>query len=153
MTDAVDRLLSTLQAEADRAAAAEAAFRREVKERLAVLERERAFAFRRVHLMRALTGALESIEEEEAALLRAKSVLREELGWMSESEARNEVLERFGKVASTVFAALQADSDTKPVPDLLLELADFEKWYEATHTGPFWALFDDDVPETPVVDF
>ncbi|MBX5454972.1 MAG: hypothetical protein K6U10_13690 [Acidobacteriia bacterium] len=153
MTDAVDRLLSTLLAEADGAAAAEAVFRREIKERLAVLERERAFAFRRVHLMRALTDALESIEKEEAALLRAKSVLREELGWTGESEARNEVVERFGKVAAAVFAALRIDPDTKSAPALLLELTAFEKWYEATHTGPFWALFEDYVPETPVVDF
>ncbi len=153
MTDVPTRLLSTLQAEADAAAGAEAAFRREIKERLAVLERERTFAFRRVHLMRALISALERIEEEETALLQAKSVLREELGWIGDSEARNEVLERFAKVAQAVFRALRTDPETATVPDFLSELATFEKWYETTRTGSFWALFEQYVPETPVVDF
>jgi len=36
---------------------------------------------------------------------------------------------------------------------LFAALASFEAWYRDTHPGPFWALFDHDMPETPLVDF
>jgi hypothetical protein len=32
-------------------------------------------------------------------------------------------------------------------------LEEFETWYGATHTVPFWALFENVMRETPVVDF
>ena len=32
-------------------------------------------------------------------------------------------------------------------------LKNFERWYAETHTGPFWVLFENYMPETPVVDF
>jgi hypothetical protein len=38
-------------------------------------------------------------------------------------------------------------------PDIGDALARFEAWYAATHSGPFWALFEHYVTETPVVDF
>ncbi len=29
----------------------------------------------------------------------------------------------------------------------------FEEWYAQTHPQPFWILFENYMPETPVVDF
>ena len=46
-----------LQQAADKAQSAEAAYRREAAARIAILERERAFAFRRMNLMRSVAEA------------------------------------------------------------------------------------------------
>ena len=37
--------------------------------------------------------------------------------------------------------------------DVAAALTEFESWYEATHPVDFWALFENVMPETPVVDF
>ncbi len=56
--------------------AAEAAFRRDAAERIKALERERAFAFRRLNLMRAVADALATAETEEAAVATARAPQR-----------------------------------------------------------------------------
>jgi len=58
-----------------------------------------------------------------------------------------------------MFASLSPDEAAKsgdedaPEPNVLDALGKFESWYEATHTGSFWILFENYMPETPVVDF
>ncbi|MDR6634707.1 DNA replication initiation complex subunit (GINS family) [Phyllobacterium sp. 1468] len=53
---AVTAYIEQLQQAADKAQSAETAYRREAATHIATLERERAFAFRRMNLMRALAG-------------------------------------------------------------------------------------------------
>ncbi len=60
--------LDALKAAADAAEAAEAKFRREIAERTKALDRERAFAFRRLNFMRAIADAVASAESEEIAV-------------------------------------------------------------------------------------
>jgi hypothetical protein len=43
--------------------------------------------------------------------------------------------------------SFDANADTAKV------LAGFEAWYAATRPVPLWALFENVMPETPVVDF
>jgi len=145
--------LERLKTAADAAAGAEAAFRQQAAQRIAALDRERAFAFRRLNLMRAIVDAIVEAETEELAVGRAAATLRAHLDWSSDSEARTLVLARFSTVAQAMFANLTASESHAPVPDVTQALAEFENWYADTRDTPFWSLFDHYRAETPVVDF
>lgn len=145
-------LLEMLEAAASGAAAAETAFRREAAERIKSLERERSFAFRRLNLMRAVMDAVTRAESEELAVAGSLAILRARLDWSSDSEARSVVLTRFAPVVQGMFAALRPRPDSLAI-DVLALLIEFEAWYEAAHRTSFWSLFEQPVPEMPLVDF
>jgi hypothetical protein len=152
--------LDELKLAADRTATAEDEIRREAAQRIKALEVERAFAFRRLNLMRAIAEVVAGAEGEEIAVAAATAVLRAKLGWSSDSEARDEVVTRFAPVAQSMFASLSPENaaatssnEDAQQPDVIAALTDFEQWYAGSHTGPFWALFENYMPETPVVDF
>jgi len=145
--------LDALKTAADGAAAAESEFRRHAADRIKALERERAFAFRRLNLMRALADAVASAESEEIAVANGLAVLRARLGWSSDSDARSEVLSRFAPVAAAVFAYLAPPDEETPAADVGGALQEFEAWYAAMRGTSFWTLFEQYVAETPVVDF
>jgi hypothetical protein len=146
--------LDTLALAASRSAQAESDIRREWAERIKTLERERAFAHRRLNFMRAIAEAVATAESEEIAVAAATAAMRAKLGWWDESDARTEVLSHFVPVAQQVFAGLAPVVDEEsPPPDVLGALAAFETWYRETHPHPFWMLFENEMPETPLVDF
>jgi hypothetical protein len=146
--------LDALQAAADDAEAAEAAFRRNAAARIAALEQERAYAFRRVNFLRAIADAVSVAEDEETAAAHANAALRTRLGWTSDSKARSAVLTHFAPVAAAIFLAYAAEADREAGrADVRAALASFEAWYAETHAKPFWALFEHYIPETPLVDF
>ncbi len=101
--------LLELKTAAEAAKTAEASFRREATLRVAALEQERAFAFRRLDLMQAIAEAMVSAESEEIAVASAFAALRTRLGWNSDSEARSEVIMHFSPVALAVFRASGED--------------------------------------------
>ena len=103
--------------------------------------------------MRAIADAAAPPESEEIAVANALAVLQEKLGWRGDSEARSEVLSRFAPVARAVAGSVSAREDGGPEPDVMTTLAEFEAWYAQNHPGPFWALFEQHFPETPLVDF
>jgi len=144
--------LETLEAAASGAAAAETAFRREAAERIKNLERDRSFAFRRLSLMRPIADAVARAESEELAVAASLAILRAKLGWSSDSEARSAVLTQFAPIVQGTFASLRPQPET-PAIDVLALLVAFEAWYETAHRTPFWTLFDQPMPETPLVDF
>jgi hypothetical protein len=92
-------------------------------------------------------------EEEDAAVAAGLAVLRAKLGWGSDSEAREAVISRFAAVAKAVFNSLSSSTEEASESDVIGELNGFESWYASTHPAPFWALFEQYMPETPVVDF
>ena len=146
--------LETLELAASRSAQAESDIRREWAERIKTLERERAFAHRRFNFMRAIAEAVATAESEEIAVAAAVAATRAKLGWWDESDARTEVLSRFVPVAQQVFAGLApAVQEAAPPPDILGALAAFETWYRETRPQPFWMLFENQMPDTPLVDF
>ena len=76
------------------------------------------------------------------------------LGWASDSEARMAVVSSFAPVAQAMFASLApVESEDEEKPDVIRKLKEFEAWYAETHPNPFWVLFENYMPETPVVDF
>jgi len=146
--------LDELQAAADDADAAEAAFRRSAAARIAVLEQERAYAFRRLNFLHVVADAVACAEDEQAAAAHANATLCARLGWTSDSEARSAVCTHFAPVATSIFLARAAEADGEVCQaDVRAALASFEAWYAETHERPFWALFDHYIPETPLVDF
>lgn len=144
--------LDALKTAADDAARAEDDFRREIAERTKALERERAYAFRRLNFMRAVADAVASAEDETIAVAAANAVAQTKLGWASDSEARTEVLDHFVPVAKAVFASLDPEEPAAPA-DVVAALRDFEAWYSGARGSTFWVLFDNYMPETPRVDF
>lgn len=144
------RFLVELKTAAEAAKVAEGRFRREAAVRIEALEKERAFAFRRFNLMQAIAGAMASAESEEIAVASAFATLRTRLGWNSDSEARSEVMTRFGQVVLAVFRAPDEEESANNVPEAL---TGFERWYAETRGSPFWLLFEHQIPDTPRVDF
>jgi hypothetical protein len=145
--------IEALRAAAHQRTAAEDEFRRTIATRLKELEQERAFSYRRFNLINEVSGAVASAESEEIAVAVATAVLRARLGWVSDSDARVAVTSGFAPVAQAMFANRAVESEDEPKPDVLAALAAFEAWYLATHPAPFWKLFENVMPETPVVDF
>ena len=145
--------LDSLKEAAAKTDSAEAAFRREIAERIKNFEQARAFAYRRLNFMRALADATAAAESEEIAVANALAVVRTKLGWSSDSEARTAVLSRLAPVAQAMFAHLAPPEKDEKLPDIGKALADFETWYGETHEQPFWVLFEHYIPETPRVDF
>ena len=141
--------LEALKCAADQASDAEESFRREIATRMKELERERAFAWRRLNLMRGIDAVIAPVASEEEAVAAADAALRLKLGWGDDSPARNEVLSRFATISRALFASHGEGAQI----DVGATLAGFEEWYRDTHPGPFWALFDYEMQETPVVDF
>jgi hypothetical protein len=143
--------LDVLEAAAEAAEAAEGRFRREAAERVGALEKDRAIAFRRLNLMRAVAEVVADADDADAATANACATLRSRLGWDTDSEARTEVLTHFAPVARAVFFSFApAEAPPQSVEEAL---AEFEAWYAATRTTPFWTLFEHYIPETPLVDF
>ena len=152
MTIVTASFLDALKAAAQRAQSAEDEYKKEVTRRVAVLDQERAFAFRRLNLMSAVAAAVAEAESEEIAVANALEVLRGKLGWSSDSGARAEVLSRFAPVCQAVFRDL-APSEQALVATVPDTLAEFENWYAGSRPAPFWVLFEQYIPETPRVDF
>lgn len=144
--------LDALKAAADQAEAAETQFKREAAQRIAIVEHERAVAFRRLNLMRRVADVAAEAEGEEIAVANTLAMLRSRLDWNDDSEARTNVLSRFAGVAQAVFRSIgpQEPGTAEPVETAL---ADFEHWYAQSHARPFWFLFEHYIPETPLVDF
>jgi hypothetical protein len=144
--------IDNLRNDAEAAAAAEAQFRRESALHLAALESKRAFAFRRLNLMRAVAAAVERSEEEAAAVASGLDAMRAKLDWPNESEAQSTVLSHFAPVVQALFAA--RNSAEGPVEPTAGEaLTAFESWYVTTYATAFWEVFDQPMAETPRVDF
>ncbi|RAI41827.1 hypothetical protein [Rhodoplanes roseus] len=144
-------VVQALEAAARAADTAEHDVRQEAARRIAALEQERTFAYRRLNLVRDLAAALETADAEESAVSIAAAVLGGKLGWSQESEARAEVMERFAPVAQALFRSLRSEDEPDPSPQAAL--AAFEQWYAESRRSPFWILFDRYVQDTPRVDF
>jgi hypothetical protein len=151
--------LDELKLAADKTSTAEDEIRREAAQRIKALEVERAYAFRRLNIMRAIAEVVATAEGEEIGVAAATAVLRAKLGWSNDSEARDEVVTRFAPVAQAMYASLSPEIETapgqQPAPelDVLGALTQFERWYTETHRAAFWVLFENYMPETPRVDF
>lgn len=140
---------------AQAAETAEQSYRADFNRRLAELAEARAIAHRRVNLMAALAESEAGCEEDKQAVAHGLAVLRSRLGWSQESEARTEILDRFAPVCAAVYEAgrpEEAEAE-RPRVDPAIALAEFEAWYRDARGHNFWTLFENVMPETPLVDW
>lgn len=152
MSPVAGALIAEFEASAVAAREAEDALRKRLTAEVSNLERERAFAYRRLNLMRAVTGAIASVESEETAVANGLAVVRAELGWESDSDSRAETLSRFASVLRSAFTGLSPSKPEGSVETVVRSLADFEAWYATTYERPFWVLFEQEIPEMPLVE-
>lgn len=175
--------VNRLEQEAIAAQRSEIAFRRDIAAEIERRERDRQYAFRRLDLARTMAKAAGETDSEEKAIAAQVAALRAELGWYGDTEERQRVFEAWREVATAVAASVasnarddastedgaalartgtgkateNAESDTDAdtqdaarVPDAMRA---FEDWYEREFGKPFLALFDQEIPEFPVVEF
>jgi hypothetical protein len=156
MTPAATALLATYEAAAKSAQAAEEELRERMAAEVARLERQRAFAFRRARLIRALAQHAGTADAEPEEAWRAqRQAVRHELGWIEPSDAHDKILTLLEPVARAVRACVNGGEgrDGATAAAVQKELAAFEAWFEDAHGTPFYTLFDQYFPEVPVVDF
>lgn len=149
---ALDDFIRGLEQTAHAANVAEEAFRADVARRIRELEQERAFAFRRLNLLRALSPAILAAKDQEEAEAHGAAALLRELGWSSASESQREVAERFAPVITAIWQTGRSEdekADAAPVADAL---AAFEKWFAANRNGPFLSLMEVEIQELPLVE-
>jgi hypothetical protein len=153
MASPAQALLAAFDAAATAAGKAETAVRKRAEAEIAAAERERAFAYRRLNLLRTLVRAMGTAESEEAAVGRGLAAVRAELGWETDSDTRTETLSRLALVVRTAFANLMPAEDAEaPCADVAGTLADFEAWYEQAYGRSFWGLFEQEIAEMPLVE-
>lgn len=146
----LEQLATTAQRE-------EIVFRENIAAELTKRQRARQFAFRRLDLARTMSAAAMGAESGEEAIARQLTAFRRELDWHSESEARKRILEAWRPVAAAIWSHLGPRPEAAPgaampasVPTIMLT---FEDWYRAETGNDFLALFDQEIPELPVVEF
>ncbi|MBI5261861.1 MAG: hypothetical protein HY852_08620 [Bradyrhizobium sp.] len=153
MSISAPEFLVSLQSAAQRADSAEAELQREIIERRKAIEQARKFAYRRYNFVKAIVDSVSGAGTREAAVAHALAAMRNSLGWSGDSEARQATLTDFVPVAEAVFATVSPAETEPPEVDVLAVLAEFEARYQDRHGTPFWSLFENYFPETPVVDF
>jgi hypothetical protein len=153
MSPAAMALVAEFESAAKTAQVAEAELRKTMAAQIGRLERQRAFAFRRTRLIRALakSAGVRSSEPEEIWLAQRQSV-SDELGWTGTSEAYDAILTHLQPLARAVQQRLGIVEGEEPAA-VAPELEAFEVWFEEVHGKSFYALFDQYVPEVPIVDF
>jgi len=152
MNPVATELVAQFEAAAKTAQQAEEALRKKMAAEVARLERRRAFAFRRTRLVRTLATAAVGVEDEEAALAAQRGAVREELGWSGESEAHGAILDGLEPLGRTVWQCACGVEEGTPEA-VNRDLEKFEAWFEGAHGKSFYVLFDQYMPEVPVVDF
>jgi hypothetical protein len=141
-TSYLDRLTATATA----ASAAEQEHARRAAARAAELRTERAFAWRRLNLMRSIAAAVRDAEEAEA-VAAGRAALLAAVGWTGLAEPERAIADRF----TPVVAAVRAAARDEPA-DPATALADFEAWYAAERGAPFLALMEREIVELPLVE-
>jgi len=153
--------LDELERTAHAVSAAEERYRREAAARFRELEQERAFAFRRLNLMRTVTAAVAGIEEEAEALTAGGAAFLRELDWTGATESQRQTLERFRPVILAAWRLARAghetdgetgNGDAADGDALARELAAFEQWFAGVRNTPFLAVMEREIVELPLVE-
>ncbi|MCC6947608.1 MAG: hypothetical protein IT539_07550 [Bradyrhizobiaceae bacterium] len=148
LAEYLDRLETTARA----ASAAEEVFRREAVKRFRELEEERAFAFRRLNLMRSIVAAVGGAKDEAEAVANGSAAFLRELDWSGASESQKQVVERFLPVIVASWEATAQEADTPKIEKVDHELSAFEQWFAEARKVQFLSLLGREVVELPLVE-
>lgn len=164
MSNSVAHLLNALEMDAKRAWREESELRERLHKELKSLERRRAFAFRRRHLVSVLADAtLKAQAASQPAEEARYAAFAREVGWRREGEFQTAVRSQLANVGTLIEASLaqsqpgeNGDANDALTAEasraVLAALEALETWYEATYKSEFYALFDQEVSEVPLVD-
>lgn len=145
------KLLDELAARASEAGVAEQQFQKEVARKMAELKEERAFAWRRVNLLRAIATAVDDAKDEEEARTAGRKCFYREVGWNGGTQNQREVCEGFEPVVLAVWAATR-EEDRADADKVEQAFQEFETWYAETRKNPFLSLMERDIVELPLVE-
>lgn len=134
------------------ASIAEEQFRKQAAQRAEELKAERAFAYRRLNLMKAIGRAVGSAESEEDALKSGRDVFFREVSWNGATQKQKEVADQFNAVILAVWGAVRPDQEADEQPLVGDALATFEKWYEESRNTAFLNLMEREIVELPLVE-
>lgn len=142
--------LDELQRAAHDAGVAEETTRREALQRIKASEQARAFAYRRLNLVKAVAEAVSGAKDDVEAAARGTAAMLREINWTGASQRQRDVADRF----LPVVAAIHGTGKEGAAPASPAEqLAAFEAWYRADRGGEFLALMEVEVVELPLVEF
>ena len=138
----------------------EIAVRKEANARIAILERARAYAYRRLDFMTTLDQTARSAGSRTEAISRQKQAVLDRFGWTGfDSDPRLEISEAIAPLllaVATIHHEDETDAASPPsdeAPDLGMTVNTFEDWYRMRFGSEFWTLADHFFPDTPLVDF
>ena len=143
-------VLATLGARADAASTEETAYRRESARKIEVLERARAFAYRRLNLIRKVVDTAAGEPDATKAADARIAAAFVEIGWIGGSLAE---LDEKGREAEAKFRPVAEAVGTDDEAAMLTALDAFEAWFAERFGRDFCSVFDRYVPDTPKVDF
>ena len=142
--------MTLLTTRADAASAEKAAYRREALRRTEAPERARAFAYRRLNLLKKMIAAgTEEPDPRKAAEVRLAAALVD-IGWIAGALADLDENGRECEARLRPVAEALGGSDEAAV---LAAWEAFEAWFALRFGREFCAVFDRHVPDTPKVDF
>jgi hypothetical protein len=144
--------LDDLERTAHNASTDEEIYRREAAVRFRELEQARAFAFRRLNLMRTVIDAVTGIEEEEEAVKAGRTAFMREVEWSGATEAQRQAIEQFGPVVLAAWQLSRVEGDGGDSADLTKALDDFEQWFAGSRDTPFLTVMEREVVELPLVE-
>ena len=145
-------LIDSFEVAAKTAQAAENNYRAEAAREIARLEHARITCFRRVRLVKLLTGPSAEAETVEAAVAAQRCAVADEFGWDAEREDHRIVLARLEHPGRAIWMSFHSPAGDA-THSLETELTAFEHWYQGHAGQPFYTLFDQYVPQAPRVDF
>ena len=144
--------LNDLDRIAREASAAEEQFRKEAARRAEELKNERAFAYRRLNLLRAIGRAVATAKDADEAQRSGRSVFFREVGWNGATQAQRDVAEQVAPVILAIWNATRLDEGTDDGSSVPEALAAFEGWFEETRNTAFLNLMEREIVELPLVE-
>jgi hypothetical protein len=157
----LDDFLDRLDQAARQASTAEDAYRRDVLQRVKQMEQERAFAFRRLNLVRTIASSLAGAKDEVEAVGRGSAAFLREVNWSGATDSQREVVAKFTPVITALWPLIPREEEegAPPAAPAVLdiaaperELAAFETWFSENRTAPFLSLMEGEVLELPLVE-
>jgi hypothetical protein len=144
--------LTDLDKAAGAASVAEDEFRRNIVAKMREHEEARAFAFRRLNLMKGVAASVSGAKDADEANERGTAALCREIGWTGATEFQREGVQKFAPVTLAVWEATKEDAADSSLKEIERELAGFESWYAQAQNKPFMTVMEQELPELPLVE-
>jgi hypothetical protein len=156
-------LMARLEADCTAAEQTERTVRAETEVRLREVERARAFAWRRLNVLKDMMRTAADEPDRAAAVERQLAGLFRDIGWIESSldelaPGALPLLDRLRPIADALHGACHPGETDGSAPDgpgidVLAAFLAFEEWFEADRGQPFLQVFERYTPPTPVVEF